>query len=330
MGRAFYCFGHDVALRLPNGQAFALQNAELGADFGVQGSPICFLRGNFTAGTYRALIARGVIPPNPSLQALAQAVTVQLNLKPSWVATVCKDVATFNNFGRRLDLNHLTDEMARKALTFDEWQLLSARPLGKVGPSSPPAETQAATMDPAQEAAITEMVSEMASHLWLAAEEAGEAAQTPPLDAPMEMAEAIRLFFEEEAWGWEEVAGAEDLLRTIYDGQNGSWMCYTRILPGLGQVIFYSVFPVSVPTSAVSIMTEYLCRVNAELSLGNFEMDFSHNTIRFRTSVDVTDVGLAPLLFRNIVYQNLAVMDIYLLEMMGIVAGRRSALPLVE
>jgi hypothetical protein len=146
----------------------------------------------------------------------------------------------------------------------------------------------------------------------------------------MQLEEAVRLFFEAEGWGWEAVSSVEGLLRTIYDGQNGSWMCYTRILPELDQVIFYSVCPVSVPVVAVSTMIEFLCRVNADLALGNFEMDFSQNSVRFRTGLDVSDVGLAPLLFRNLVFHNLAVMDIYLPEVLGIIAGGESAIPVFE
>jgi hypothetical protein len=330
MGRAFYRFGHDVALRLSNGQAFALRDAELGAIFGTGDTPICLLRGSFTAGTYRALVARGSIAPNSALQALAQPVAVQLNLKAEWAANFGKDAVTLHQMGRRLDQNLLTDEVARKLLVLDEWQLVSAVPLAQSAKTLPLA-PKAADRDPAQEDATTEMITgmitEMATELWLVAEEAGEATQPPPLDKPVAMAEAVKLFFADEGWGWETVADVEGLLRTVYDGQNGSWMCYTQLLPGLEQIIFYSLCPVSVPAPAIPIMTEYLCRVNAELSVGNFEMDFSHNAVRFRTSVDVTDIGLSPLLFRNLVYPNLVVMDIYLPEMLGIIAGGQSAIP---
>jgi hypothetical protein len=120
--------------------------------------------------------------------------------------------------------------------------------------------------------------------------------------------------------GW-IATNRDGLLRTDYDGQNGSWMCYTQILPEVEQVIFYSVCPIPVPAFARPAMTEYLCRINADLSLGNFELEFSYNMVRFRTSVDVTDVGLTSLLFRNLVYHNLAVMDVYLPAMLGIIAG---------
>jgi hypothetical protein len=329
MGRVYYRFGHDIALRLTNGQAFALKNAELGAHLGPDAAPFCFLRGTFTIGTLRALIARGLLPPNPQLMAQTQPLRVRLDLKREVAATIAKDAATLLQFGRRMEQNNLTDDTARNLLLLDVWEIAEVAPLegGTVG-----AEKDAETVDlpplaPAQADAITELVTSMASEMWAAVEEIGEAATQPSEEPGLALLEAIALFFEEENWAWETVGESGNLLRTIYAGQNSTWMCYTRILPENQQVIFYSICPIAVPKSALSTMTEFLCRVNADLAVGNFEIDHDHHTARFRTGVDVTDVGLTPLLFRNMVFENLAVMDIYLPEILGVIAGRDIVLP---
>lgn len=324
MGRAYYRFGHDIALRVANGQAFALKDAELGVAFAPDSPPHCFLRGNFTAVTYRGLVARGLLPPNAALQ--GHPVSVQLNLPPELAQSYCPDVAQFLHFGRRLDQNSLTDEVARNALTFELWRYGWVAPLGQRRRSGG-LTTSDHGQDSAQDAAYNALVTGMTQELWQAVESVGEVAEAPQLRDSMELADAVASFFEDEGWGWQEVAGVEALWRTFYDGQNGSWMCYTRILPELDQVVFYSICPVSVPTTAINVMVEFVCRVNAELSLGNFEIDFGHQIVRLRTSVDVTDVGMSPLLFRNMVFQNLAVMDIHLPQMLGIIAGQQSALP---
>lgn len=321
MGRAYYRFGHDIALRLSNGQAFALRQAELGAIFINDAAPICFLRGNFTAATYRALVMRGVIPPNRELQTLAQPVDVQLNLQAELVGSIAPDATTLTQWGRRLDQNSLTDAMARKLLTFDVWRLVSITPWGQhtVAVQDASASQQ---VNEAQDQRLAQLVSELTADLWSGVEEhiAGDNAI---LQLPLD--ESVKLFFDDLGWQWEEMDDVEGLLRTAYQGQNSSWMCYTRILDGLNQVIFYSVCPVPVQKAALSNLCEYICRINAELSLGNFEIDFEQLSVRFRTSIDVTDVGLTPWLFRNLVYQNLAVMDLYLPEMMGIMV---EALPI--
>jgi hypothetical protein len=41
--------------------------------------------------------------------------------------------------------------------------------------------------------------------------------------------------------GLGEITGAGGLLRTVYVGQNGTCLCYTRILPDLEQVVCYTV-----------------------------------------------------------------------------------------
>lgn len=336
MGRAYYLFGHEIALRMSNGQAFGLRDAELGAYFGQGGGPLCFLRGNFSFAAFRGLVARGLIAANPELVTLAQPVAVQLNMNPEAAAKFGKDAMSLQHIGRRLDLNNKSDEIARRLLLFDEWTVASVAPLAQKAKvltkselPSTPATPSATTMDAAQEEALSELMTEMAGELWLAAEMAGQATHAENFINPLAIMEAVTLFYEQEEWTWEAIADADDVLRSVYDGQNGSWMCYTQILNHLQQVVFYSICPVSVPSFAMSTMVEYLCRANAEISLGNFEMDFGHNVVSFRTSLDVSDVGLAPLLFRNMVYQNLSAMDAFMPELLGIIAGRRNSIPSV-
>ena len=48
------------------------------------------------------------------------------------------------------------------------------------------------------------------------------------------------------------------------------------------------------------------------MEVGNFEMDFSDGTVRYRTSVDVEGGELMPVMIKNLVYVNIAVMDQYL------------------
>jgi hypothetical protein len=164
------------------------------------------------------------------------------------------------------------------------------------------------------------MVTTLASTLLQTAQAAVSAAYPPP-EKPIALQEANDLFFEAEEW--EVTAEADGILRSAFDGENGRWMCYTQVSSEHEQGLFYSVCPVLVPAYVFSALKEFICRVNAELSLGNFELGCGHNVVRVRTSVDVSGVGLAPYLFRNLVFQNLAVMDFYFQEIMGIIAGRQ-------
>ena len=110
-------------------------------------------------------------------------------------------------------------------------------------------------------------------------------------------------------------------LRLIYAGQKASWVCYTQVLPELQQVVFYAVCPVTVPSPLHQRLAGLLSRINVDLTMGNFELNFNHGVIRFRVGLDVTDVGLSPLLFRIVVYQNLAVKGLYLPDPLAAIAN---------
>lgn len=322
MGSAFYRFGHDIALRLASGQAFALKEAELGACFRLGIQPICFLRGTFTQNSYRGLMAHGVIPSHLSLQEFAQPVAVQLNLRPELANIHCASADSLQRIGHRLDQNSLTDEVARRLLLFEVWEFTAATPVRQ----GQAADTAFARLG-AQAAAIFSLFTNAGFTNTDNTREAGAAASSP-MAAFMSAKDAVKEFFDDEQWPWEAMTTTEEVLRSVYDGRNGSWMCYTRILSERDQILFYSVCPIAIPPVVVPSLMEFLNRVNTELAFGNFEIEFDSNTVRFRTSIDVKNVGLTPSLFRNIVFQNLAIMDRYLPRILGIVATRESAMPI--
>jgi len=173
-----------------------------------------------------------------------------------------------------------------------------------------------------QEAALAELMSDTGSELWMAVEAA--ALESPSPEKPVAIGDAVRRFFEDEEW--EATAESKNLYRCVYDGQNGTRMCYTKILPDVEHAVFYSLCPVNVPAAALPSMTESLNKINAELPVGNFELNFGFHVVRFCTSIDVTGVGFSPLLFRNLVLQNLTVMEYYLPVFLGIISGNRSSI----
>ena len=320
MGSAFFRFGHDIALRLASGHAFALKNAELGASFGAAIQPICFLRGTFTPNSYRGLMALGVIPSHLTLQGVAQPVAVQLNLRPELANIHGASADSLQRIGLRLNQNSLTDELARRLLLFEVWEFTAATPVKQ----AQEADTAVFRLS-AQAAAIFSLFTNAGFTSTDNTREAGAAASSP-MAALMSPKDAVKEFFDNEQWPWEAMTTTEEVLRSVYDGRNGSWMCYTQILSELDQILFYSVCPIAVPPVVVPSMMEFLNRVNTELAFGNFEIEFDSNTVRFRTSIDVKDVGLTPSLFRNVVFQNLAIMDSYLPRILGIVATRESVM----
>jgi hypothetical protein len=58
------------------------------------------------------------------------------------------------------------------------------------------------------------------------------------------------------------------------------------------QVIIYAYHPLIIVSSMRPTAVELFSRINHELAIGNFELDFEDGHIRFRTGIDFTGVNL--------------------------------------
>lgn len=118
-------------------------------------------------------------------------------------------------------------------------------------------------------------------------------------------------YFVEEDWVAEKLEG-DDLVRATFEGDNGQWACFVQVNEEEEQCTFYSIAPIGVPEAKLLMMAEFITRANHSLGSGNFDLDFSDGEVRFKTSLDVLGDQLSLPLFRNIVINNLAMMDQYL------------------
>jgi hypothetical protein len=118
-------------------------------------------------------------------------------------------------------------------------------------------------------------------------------------------------FFDDDGWPYEQIED-EEILRLEYEGENGKWRCYANVVEDRQRFLFLSSLANYVPKLMRLEASEYLTRANFGMEVGNFEMDFSDGTVRYRTSVDVEGGELTPVMIKNLVYVNIAVMDQYL------------------
>jgi hypothetical protein len=58
------------------------------------------------------------------------------------------------------------------------------------------------------------------------------------------------------------------------------------------QIVVYAYHPLIIVSSMRSTVIELFSRINSELTIGNFELDFDDGHIRFRTGLDYTGVVL--------------------------------------
>jgi len=118
-------------------------------------------------------------------------------------------------------------------------------------------------------------------------------------------------FFKDDGWPFKQLED-EEILRLEYEGENSKWRCFAHVIEESQRFVFLSSLANFVPKLMRLEASEYLTRANFGMEVGNFEMDFSDGTVRYRTSVDVEGGELTSTMIKNMVYLNIAVMDQYL------------------
>jgi hypothetical protein len=115
-------------------------------------------------------------------------------------------------------------------------------------------------------------------------------------------------FFRQEGWAFER-AKDEGILRLGFSGQSGRWLCFVEVKEALSQVVFVSTSTEPVEKPQVPAVAEFLMRLNSELVVGGFDLDYDTGHFRFRTALDSEGSSSWAPLFKNIVMLNVASFD---------------------
>jgi hypothetical protein len=131
-------------------------------------------------------------------------------------------------------------------------------------------------------------------------------------------------FFEDDGWSFEQISDLP-ALRTGFTGENGKWTCYAHAREEVHQFVFYSLLPVNTPSDKLDAMAEFMTRANYGMIVGNFELNYEDGEVRYKTSLDIGDGDLSLLLVKQLVYPNVATMDLYLPGLMAVIYSNTSA-----
>ena len=131
-------------------------------------------------------------------------------------------------------------------------------------------------------------------------------------------------FFEDDGWPFEQISDLP-ALRTSFSGENGKWTCYAHAREEVHQFVFYSLLPVNTPSDKLAAMAEFMARANYGMIVGNFELNYEDGEVRYKTSLDIGDGDLSLLLVKQLVYPNVATMDLYLPGLMAVIYSSTSA-----
>lgn len=117
-------------------------------------------------------------------------------------------------------------------------------------------------------------------------------------------------FFNTDQWHFAENED-ESVVRVSFGGQNGRWGCYAQVREAEQQLIFYSVYPEVIPNKKRNQIAVLLTLINYDLAIGNFELSLNGGHLRYKTSIDVEGTELNLALIKQLVYNNVFIMDKY-------------------
>lgn len=90
---------------------------------------------------------------------------------------------------------------------------------------------------------------------------------------------------------------------------NGKFQCVIDVNEKDKKIIFYSIYPFNVPNNLKNSLAEILTRINYDLFLGNFELDFNDGEIRFKTSIIYEDTKVTTKMIDHLIKANISSMD---------------------
>jgi hypothetical protein len=87
------------------------------------------------------------------------------------------------------------------------------------------------------------------------------------------------------------------------------------------QLVYYTVFPFSIPLPMRAAVAEVITRSNYALVIGNFEMDWEDGEIRFRSGLSFRDLPLSPALLDNAITPAVQAMERFIPAIVNVMQG---------
>ena len=136
----------------------------------------------------------------------------------------------------------------------------------------------------------------------------------------MRLLKTVESFLRDDGWDFSPIE-SRSVLKTGYQGENGSWTCYAQTREDDQQFLFYALCPIRAPEKKRPTVAEFITRANYGMVIGNFELDYSDGEIRFKSSLDVEDSELTEPMVRSAVYWAVVMMDKYLPGLLQVIGG---------
>lgn len=108
------------------------------------------------------------------------------------------------------------------------------------------------------------------------------------------------------------------------NGDNGSWVTRVVVYEQDRDLLIYSFLSVKVPEKKRASLAELLLRINADLFLSAYQIDFDTGEVVLKNSISMMDGFFTSDMFGKLFYANLYTFDEYLPAIMQAIYGNES------
>lgn len=128
-----------------------------------------------------------------------------------------------------------------------------------------------------------------------------------------------------------EVDKKNNVIRFSMDSDIASQLRFIFRIVNELTVMFKTLLPFNIPEKYRQQVSEYITRVNYEMLMGNFEMDFSDGEFSYKISLAFEEEhGIADDVILRLTYIGFNMMDIYAKGVFAIIHGGKTAIEAFE
>lgn len=129
-----------------------------------------------------------------------------------------------------------------------------------------------------------------------------------------------------ELYNWQcERIEERNAVRSVFNGRSTSYQVFVMRMLGEGLYRFVILSPLQVEPAQMAAMSEFLHRLNGNLPLGAFELDFNNRGLRWTSSVETNGDTMPPHWIGNSMQRGLTSFETVWPELLAVAEGRIAA-----
>lgn len=125
------------------------------------------------------------------------------------------------------------------------------------------------------------------------------------------LSEIVEHFLAKDHWHF-QYDREHNLFDLASNGENGSWVTRVVVYEQERDILIYSFLSVKVPANKRLAIAELLLRINNDLFLSSFQMDFETGEVVLKNAISMMDGFFTNDMFGKLFYANLYSFDEYL------------------